>query len=141
MAALAPIGNWQPSRTQEARSADRSGCDATVRVQYGLPPANWNSHSQQAAHIIRIFRLQRWPQPETARRCGARKPVSKDDIPPAKYSDIRKKRLPAAQTFLIPADTAVIRLVVRDEHGGTERIRWRFACRCRLSSRKAQGAH
>ena len=42
----------------------------------------------------------------------------KDDIPPAKIDDIRKGGFRAAQTFSIPVETAVIRLVVRDEHSG-----------------------
>jgi hypothetical protein len=42
----------------------------------------------------------------------------KDDIPPAKIDDIRKDGFRAAQTFSIPVETAVIRLVVRDEQSG-----------------------
>jgi len=42
----------------------------------------------------------------------------KDDIPAARMGEIRANGYHAAQTFLIPVDTAVIRLVVRDEHGG-----------------------
>jgi VWFA-related protein len=42
----------------------------------------------------------------------------KDDIPATKMGEIRANGYHAAQTFLVPEDTAVIRLVVRDEHGG-----------------------
>jgi hypothetical protein len=44
----------------------------------------------------------------------------KDEIPASKIDNIRKDGFQAVQTFSIPVETAVIRLVVRDEH--SERI-------------------
>jgi len=61
----------------------------------------------------------------------------KDDIPASKIENIRKDGFQAIQTFFVPAETAAIRLVVRDEHSGRS-DRWRFACRCRRVSRRAQ---
>ncbi len=42
----------------------------------------------------------------------------KDEIPASKIDSIRKDGFQAIQTFFVPAETAVIRLVVRDEHSG-----------------------
>jgi hypothetical protein len=42
----------------------------------------------------------------------------KDDIPASKIENIRKDGFQAIQTFFVPAETAAIRLVVRDEHSG-----------------------
>lgn len=42
----------------------------------------------------------------------------KDSIPTAKIDDIRKDGFKAVQAIAVPASTAVIRLVVRDEHSG-----------------------
>ena len=44
----------------------------------------------------------------------------RDEIPVTKMADIRKNGYQALQTFFIPVDTAVIRLVVRDEQGGQD---------------------
>jgi len=42
----------------------------------------------------------------------------KDDIPASKMKEIRENGYRAMQAFFVPVDTAVIRLVVRDELGG-----------------------
>jgi hypothetical protein len=42
----------------------------------------------------------------------------KDDIPASKMNEIRENGYRAMQAFFVPVDTAVIRLVVRDELGG-----------------------
>jgi VWFA-related protein len=44
----------------------------------------------------------------------------KDEIPASKIDSLRKDGFQAIQTFFVPSDTAVIRLVVRDEH--SERV-------------------
>jgi VWFA-related protein len=87
-------------------------------IQYGLPASQleFPKSANGAYHSdLSIATLAFNKDGETLWGTATR---LKDDIPPAKYIDIRKNGYQAAQTFLIPADTAVIRLVVRDEQGG-----------------------
>jgi hypothetical protein len=119
MAALAPY------RELAAKAAHRKLVPQTAPVamqqyviQYGLPASQleFPKSASGAYHSdLSIATLAFNQDGETLWGTATR---LKDDIPPAKYSDIRKNGYQAAQTFLIPADTAVIRLVVRDEHGG-----------------------
>jgi hypothetical protein len=119
MAALAPYRE-QAAKAKHIKIVQPAAPVAMQQyvIQYGLPAsqlefpksANGLYHSD-----LSIATLAFNKDGETLWGAATR---LKDDIPPAKYSGIRENGYRAAQTFFIPVDTAVIRLVVRDEHNG-----------------------
>jgi VWFA-related protein len=89
-------------------------------IQYGVPvsqldlpqSANGVYHSDLSMAVLAFS--------EDGETLWGTKTELKDEIPASKIDKIRKDGFQAIQTFFVPMETAVVRLMVRDEH--SERI-------------------